>query len=121
MYCFDRDPSKILTDKPIVKMTLGKDKCRWEEQFRIYLKEIYININIFIDSARYGLLDSPCDCGIKLPDSIKHEVTACIYSKDYFFIYTDGFVFYCHRFTSTKIICIPYVGVYGKCCISRFQ
>ena len=34
---------KILTGKPTGKRSLGKSKCRWEDNIRMDLKEIDIN------------------------------------------------------------------------------
>ena len=59
---------KILTGKPTGKMLLGRPKRRWEDNIRIYLKEIYINTRNWVDSAQ------DCECGIEPPGSIRHGV-----------------------------------------------
>ena len=43
---------KILTGKPSGKRPLGRRKCRWEENIRMYLKEIGINTRNWIDSGK---------------------------------------------------------------------
>ena len=39
----DRSAFKILTGKPTEKRPLGRPRCRWEDNIRMDLEEIYIN------------------------------------------------------------------------------
>ena len=43
---------KILTGKPTGKMLLGRPKRRWEDNIRIYLKEIGVSTRNWADSAQ---------------------------------------------------------------------
>ena len=47
-----RSAFKILTGKPTEKRPLGRSRCRWEDNIRIDLKEIGINMRNWIDSAQ---------------------------------------------------------------------
>ena len=47
-----RSAFKILTVKPTGKRPLGRPKRRWEDNIRIDLKEIGINMRNWIDSAQ---------------------------------------------------------------------
>ena len=38
-----RSAFKVLTGKPTRKRLLGRPRCRWEDNIKLYLKEIYIN------------------------------------------------------------------------------
>ena len=38
-----RSAFTLLTGKPTGKRPLGRPRCRWEENIRIYIKEIVIN------------------------------------------------------------------------------
>ena len=42
---------KILTGKPTGKRSLGRPRCRWEDNIRMDLKEICINTRNWVDSA----------------------------------------------------------------------
>jgi hypothetical protein len=42
----------LLTGKPTEKRPLGRSRCRWEDNIRIDLKEIGINMRNWIDSAQ---------------------------------------------------------------------
>ena len=44
---------KILASKPKGKITLGRSRCRWEDNSRIDLKEMGINTRNWVDSAQY--------------------------------------------------------------------
>ena len=46
-----RSAFKMLTGKPTRKRPLGRLRRRWEDNIRMYLKEIYINTRNWIDSA----------------------------------------------------------------------
>ena len=50
MFC--RSASKILTGKPTVKRPLGRPRRRWEDNIRMDLKEIGINVGNWVDSAQ---------------------------------------------------------------------
>ena len=41
-----------LTGKPTGKRSLGKYRRKWEEDIRIYLKEIGVNTRNWVDSAQ---------------------------------------------------------------------
>ena len=47
-----RSAFKILTDKPTGKRPLGRPSRRWEDNIRINLKEIGINMRNCVDSAQ---------------------------------------------------------------------
>jgi hypothetical protein len=47
-----RSAFKILTDKPTGKRPLGRPRCRWKDDSRMNLKEIYINARNWVDSAQ---------------------------------------------------------------------
>ena len=48
----DRSAFKVLTGTPTGKRPLGRPKCRWEEDIRMYLKEIGINTRNWVDFAQ---------------------------------------------------------------------
>ena len=59
-----RSAFKILTGKPKGKRSLGRPRCNWENNIRMHLKEIDINMRNWVDSAQdRDLLESPCECG----------------------------------------------------------
>ena len=43
---------KILKSKPIGKSPLGRPRCRWEDNIKMNLKEIGINMRNWVDSAQ---------------------------------------------------------------------
>ena len=43
---------KILTGKPTGKRPLGRPRRRWEDNIRMNLEEIGINVGIWVDSAQ---------------------------------------------------------------------
>ena len=47
-----RSAFKILTGKPTGKIPLGRRRRRWEDNIRMYLKEIGINAGNWADSAQ---------------------------------------------------------------------
>ena len=47
-----RSGFKILTDTPAGKRPLGRPRCRWEDNIRMDLKEININMRNWVDSAQ---------------------------------------------------------------------
>ena len=47
-----RSAFKILTGTPAGKRPLGKSRCRWEDNIRMDLKEIYINMRNWVDLAQ---------------------------------------------------------------------
>ena len=47
-----RSAFKISTDKPTGKRPLGRPKHNWEDNVRMYLKEIAVNTRNSIDSAQ---------------------------------------------------------------------
>ena len=48
----DRSAFKILTGKPTGKRPLGKPRRRWEDNIRMDLEEIGINLGNWVDSAQ---------------------------------------------------------------------
>ena len=48
----DRSAFKILTDKPTGKRPLGRSRRKWEDNIRMYLKEISINTRNWVDAAQ---------------------------------------------------------------------
>ena len=54
-----RNAFKILTDKPTEKKPLGTIRHRWEDNIRIYFKEIGIVTRNWIDSLRIGIIGEP--------------------------------------------------------------
>jgi hypothetical protein len=49
----DRSVLKILTAKPTEKRYSGRRRRRWEDNIRMYFKEIGINTRNWVDSAQY--------------------------------------------------------------------
>ena len=47
-----RSAFKILTGNPIGKRPLGRPTCRWEDNIRMDLKEIVINMRNWVGSAQ---------------------------------------------------------------------
>ena len=47
----DRSAFKILTGKPAGRRPLGSPRRRWEDNIRMYPKEIGINTRNWVDSA----------------------------------------------------------------------
>ena len=43
---------KLLTHTPTGKRPVGRFRCRWQGNIRMYLKEIGINVRSWIDSAQ---------------------------------------------------------------------
>ena len=70
-----RSAFKILTGKPTGKKPFGRR--RWDGNIRMDLEEIGTNAGNWVDLAQYGLLESPCECGIETPGSISHGVSVC--------------------------------------------
>ena len=67
---------KILTDKPTSKIPLARLSRKWEDNIRMDLKHIGINARNLVDFAQdRGLLESPCECDIGSPGSIRHGIS----------------------------------------------
>ena len=49
-----RSDFKILTGKPSGKRPLGRPWCRWEDNIRMDLEEIGINVGNWVDKAQDG-------------------------------------------------------------------
>ena len=47
-----RSAFKILTGKPTGKRPLGRPRRRWEDNIRMYLEEIGINVGNWVDLAQ---------------------------------------------------------------------
>ena len=54
-----RSAFKILTGKPTGKRPLGRPRRRWEDNIRLDLEEIDINVGNWVDSARIGIFGEP--------------------------------------------------------------
>ena len=54
-----RSAFKIATGKPTGKRPLGRPRRKWEENTRIYLKELGVNTSNWINSTQ-----NLCECGI---------------------------------------------------------
>ena len=62
---------KILTGTPTGKRPLGRLRHRWEDNIRMDLKEIGINMRNWIDSAQdRDYWRNPLNCGTGPPGSI---------------------------------------------------
>jgi hypothetical protein len=47
-----RSVFKIVIGKPIGKGSLGRPRRRWEDNIRMYLKEIGVNVRNWVDSVK---------------------------------------------------------------------
>ena len=70
-----RSAFKILTGTPAGKRPLGRSRRRWEDNIRMYFKEMGMNTRNWVDSAQERGLESPCECGVEPPGSISHGVS----------------------------------------------
>ena len=61
-----RSALKILAGKPTGNRPLGRPRRRWEDNIRIYLKEIGIQ-GIGLIWLRIGITGGACECGIEAP------------------------------------------------------
>jgi len=66
---------RILTGKPIGKRSLGRPRHSWENNIRMDLKVVGVNMRNWVNLAQEGSLESPCGCGIKPPGFISHGVS----------------------------------------------
>ena len=69
-----RSTFKILTGKSTGKRSLGRTRCRWEDNIRMDLKQIGIR-EIGLIQFRIGLIGDPCECGIEPLVFISHGVS----------------------------------------------
>ena len=51
-----RSAFKISTGKPTGKRLLGRSRVRWEDNIRMYLKEIGINTEVWLIRLRTGII-----------------------------------------------------------------
>ena len=72
-----RNAFKILTGTPVGMRPLGRrPRRRWEDNIIMDLEEIGINRCIGLIRLRIGIIgESPCECGIEPPGSIRHEIS----------------------------------------------
>ena len=63
---------KILTSKRTGKRPIGRPWRRWEDNIRMYLEEIGINAENWVDSAQNR---NYCRALIESPGSIRHGVS----------------------------------------------
>ena len=54
-----RSAFKILTGKSIGKRSLGRHGRKWEDNFRMDLKEIGINMRNWVGRLRIGIIGEP--------------------------------------------------------------
>ena len=54
-----RSALKILTGKPTGKRPLGRPRRRWEDNIRMDLEEIGINVGIGLIRLRIGIIGEP--------------------------------------------------------------
>ena len=54
----------IVTGKRTGRRLLGSSRHRWEDNIRMYIKEICVNTSNTVDSTQ-GLLENPCECSIE--------------------------------------------------------
>ena len=74
---------KILTGKPTGNRPLGRPRHAWEDNVRMYLKEIGISTRNQVQ-LRIGIIGKPFECGIEPLISINHGV---IYYYYYYYCY----------------------------------
>ena len=78
----DRIAFNILTGKPTGKRPLGRPRCRWENNFRMNLKEIGINARNWVDWAQdrdyYRAL---VNVALNLQVSFINHVVSYLYKK----------------------------------------
>ena len=55
---------KILIGKHTGKRPLGRPRCRWEDNIRMSLKEIDINMRNWVDSAVVWIVNAALNLGI---------------------------------------------------------
>ena len=66
----------MLTGKPTAKRPLGRPRRRWEDNIRMNLEEIGINVGNWVDSAQYrDYWRALVEYGIEPPGSISHGVS----------------------------------------------
>ena len=54
-----RSAFKILTCKPLGNRPLGRSRRRWEDNIRMHLKVISINMRIWLIRLRIGTIEEP--------------------------------------------------------------
>ena len=67
----DRSAFNILTGTPTKKRPLGRTRRRWEDNIRMDLIEIGINISNWVDSAQDRGYSRTCECGLSRGVSYK--------------------------------------------------
>ena len=69
-------PVKILTGKSTRKRSLGDPRRRWEDNVRIYLKELDVNIRNWVDLVQdRDYWRALVNCSIEPPGFMRHEVS----------------------------------------------
>jgi hypothetical protein len=66
---------KIITGKPTGKRTLGRPRCRWEDNIRMDLEDIGINAGIGLIRLRIGIIGEPLWMRLWTPGSTSHGVS----------------------------------------------
>ena len=67
---------EILTDKPTGKRPLGRSRCRWEDNMRMNLEEIGINVDNWVDLAQdRDYWRALVNAALNPPGSIIHGVS----------------------------------------------
>ena len=66
----------MLTGTPAEKRPLGKPRRRWEDNIRMDLKEIGVNMRTWVDSAQgRAYWRAPYECATEPPASVSHGVS----------------------------------------------
>ena len=67
-----RDPRtcSILVGKPEGRRQLGRRRCRWEDNIKMYIREVGWGLERDRSGSRYGKLVGACECCNELLGSI---------------------------------------------------
>ena len=69
----------IFSSKITGKRLLGMTRPRWEDNIRINLKEIEVNVRS--SAQNRGFLESPYECGIEPPSFLSHGVSYTVVTR----------------------------------------
>ena len=61
---------KILIGEPTGKRPLGRPRHSQEDNIRIYIKEMGVNMRNLIVSFKIRIIGEPCECDVEPSDSI---------------------------------------------------
>jgi hypothetical protein len=65
-----RSANKILVRKPEGKRPLGRPRCRWEDNMKMFISVNGFECGFNLSGSEYGQATSSCECGNKLSGSI---------------------------------------------------